>query len=130
MTNESWPFPVSKPDPKPELIDIIGDYSTTEDATAVGVRFAHLFEPGRKGGCTVAYRPVSFAKNSKMLEIALAYTHPRDQYVRKTGAELAAQRWLDGQTVTMPLRGRDNHETQYNLWRAFYNSVYSQEIKW
>ena len=129
MTRNSWPFPTSKPDDNGTRLNLdsltVTIKTATQEANDLGVRFAHLFVAGKKGGCTVAYAPTSDYRGSKMLDIAVAYTHPNDQYTRKVGAELAAERWLAGQAIQMPLRGRDNHQTQYNLWRAFYEPVYN-----
>ena len=129
MTSTGWPFPTSKP---VEVVEAFPNHEShmvrdTELATMHGVRFSHLFEPNVKGGCTVAYKPLSDYRGSRMLECAVAYTHPKDTYCRKVGAELAAGRWLDGKTIVVPLRGKTNHETQYNIWRMFYESVFPQK---
>jgi len=123
MTHDSWPFPTSKPD----QVVYTHDPRTVPQMVAedYGVRFVHLHLPGRPGGCTVAYAPTVFTKNCKMLEIAVAYTHPRDNYSKKVGIQLATDRWLSGNTVVMPLRGKNVHETTNNLWNTFYYSVYS-----
>ena len=91
----------------------------TEEATRYGVRFMHFMYTDAP--CTVAYRPASSNKNCKMLEIAVAYKHPNDQYCKKTGASIAAERMLAGNSIFMPLRGRDNYDTMYQLNQVFGN---------
>lgn len=108
----SWPFPtgssfeeISKPEP------------VTLTATKEGIKFIHFDEKGV--ACTVAYRPCNPTKGLKMLEVAVSYKHPKDQYNRKIGAQTAAQRFLDGHTVCVPLRGKSNEKTYWNLYHAF-----------
>ena len=109
---EGWPFPkgavteISEP-----------NEPVTLTATKERIKFVH-FDYGDTV-CTVAYRPCNFKKGLKMLEIAVAYKHPKDQYNKKIGARTAAQRFLDGRTVCMPLRGKSNEETYWNLYHAF-----------
>ena len=115
-SKEAWPFPTGGID---DIVD-----SPTEVATRQGVRFLHLNDPCNPTvACTVAYRPVKPYRNGKMLEIAVAYKHPRDTYIRKTGTLIAAERFLSGQTVVMPLRSRNNYTTLYNLRVTFLDSV-------
>lgn len=119
-----WPFPTH---PKPEMrLNQVPRVTTSpqERAQGLGVRFIHMHRESLPGGCTVAYRPTSDTKNCKVLEIAVAYTHPNDTYCKKTGIAIAAQRWLDGEVVQMPLRGKTIHETTHKLWMTFYYIPY------
>lgn len=117
-----WPFPTS---PKPEMQLKPTHYTTPQQrAHDLGVRFVHMHRESLPGGCTVAYRPTSDTKNCKVLEIAVAYTHPNDTYCKKAGIAIAAQRWLDGEVVMMPLRGKTVHETTHKLWMTFYYVPY------
>lgn len=126
MTRDSWPFPTSKPDKVPDNFPLLKVKSTLIDRMIedFGIRFIHLHVHGRKGGCTVAYAPTVNTKNCKMLEIAVAYVHPNDTFCKKIGIEIAAERWADGSTIVMPLRGKNVHQTNYNLWHTFYHTVY------
>lgn len=87
----------------------------TQQATEMGIKFYHQMWGHTR--YTVAYRPVS--ERGRMLEIALAYTHPKDQYCKRTGARLAAERFMDGKTVVMPLRGGSPEITYHNLASLF-----------
>lgn len=114
----TWPFPMFKP--TEEYSKLTPRTSTTE-ANSIGVRFMHL--QGDTVSCTVAYRPLVKHKNSTMLEVAVAYKHKKDQYCRKIGAELAADRFLEGNTITMPIRGSNNTETMRNIAKIFLYDV-------
>lgn len=92
-------------------------------ATKERVKFVH-FDNNNGTVCTVAYRPCNFTPGLKMLEVAVSYKHPKDQYSRKIGARVAAERFLNGRTVCMPLRGKNNDETYWNLYHAFASFDY------
>lgn len=109
-----WPFPMSNPDG-----DAGEPLSATQRAAKFGVRFAHLTDEYGSHVCTVAYRPTTSNKNCRMMEVSVAYKHPKDTYVRKAGAELAAQRMLNGESVVMPLKAREHWVTMSNLQRTF-----------
>lgn len=109
----NWPFPLQRLLEKTDSI--------TEQANREGIRFMHL--QGDNVSCTVAYRPLSKNSNSHVLELAVTYKHKNDQYNRKLGAELAAQRFLNGNTIIMPIRGRDSVETMRNISSIFLYSV-------
>jgi hypothetical protein len=111
----NWRFPVIRPQE--------GGYA--EYANSIGVRFMHL--RGWKTSCTVAYRPLQNDPHSQVLEIAVTYKHSKDQYNRKVGSTIAAKRFLEGNTITMPIRGKTNHETLLNIRQVFLESV--EDIK-
>lgn len=140
MTDQApWPFPKSRPETVAEefpslddLLDDLPDITPTYTVSALQealetykVRMIHMHVPGTRGGCTVVYRPTNpNSPGCKTLEIAVAYTHPKDSYNKKMGAEIAASRWLGGNTVVIPARGKSVHETIHNLWNIFYYSIY------
>lgn len=87
----------------------------TQQAVEEGVKFFHQMDGENR--YTIAYRPVS--QRGKMLELAVAYTHPNDQYCKRTGARLAAERFLEGKTVMMPIRSKSTLRTYYKLATLF-----------
>lgn len=94
------------------------------EAQALGVRIAHLQRPENKGGCTVAYRPqLGPGTRGRMLEVAVSYTHPNEQYVKKVGAQIASWRFLVGETICVPINARTPSQTIQNLWHMFYFST-------
>jgi hypothetical protein len=111
---DEWVFPKSK-----SFIQEIAEATepVTLTATKERIKFIHFNEDDVV--CTVAYRPCNFTKGLKMLEVAVSYKHPKDQYNKKIGARNAAQRFLEGRTVCVPLRGKTNDETYWNLYHAF-----------
>jgi hypothetical protein len=54
--------------------------------------------PTAKGGMTIAYE-----NNKHIVTIATAVVSEKDCYCKKTGRELAMQRFADGMTVMLPL---------------------------
>ena len=58
-----------------------------------------------------------------MLDLAVAYVHPKDQFNKKIGAMTAASRFLSGNYVTMPLRDKDNYVTYNNIVDAFAGRI-------
>lgn len=107
VESTKFDFPTSGLDIKP----------ITQQATEAGIKFFHQMYG--KNRYTVAYRPVT--ENGKMLEIALAHVHPKDQYSKRTGARLAAERFLDGKTVIMPLHNKNTCNFYYKLATIFGN---------
>lgn len=120
MINSIWPWPTSLIFPfpmiKPEQQETIGEMANKQ-----GIRFLHL--QGKEVSCTVAYRPVVKYPKSKMLEISVAYKHPKDQFNKKIGCNLAAERFLNKETITLPIRGKNNAETLQNIAEIFLDSV-------
>ena len=116
---KAWPFPkgtitISEPQEEVEMTE-----PATLTATKKGIKFVH-FDIDKKTCCTVAYRPCKpDTPGMKMLEVAVTYKHPKDQYNKKLGSMTAAGRFLNGRTICMPLRGRNNDETYWNLYHAF-----------
>jgi hypothetical protein len=110
---DDWPFPTRA--------KVTGIAEPTQPitltATQEGIKFVH-FDEGDVV-CTVAYRPCNPKKGLKMLEVAVSYKHPKDQFNRKIGARTAAERFLDGRTICVPLRGKTNFNTYWNLYHAF-----------
>lgn len=105
----SWPWPTGYPESK----------SITQTATEQGIKFIHVQHLERR--CTIAYRPVKH--NGNMLDIAVAYVHPKDQFNKKIGAMTAASRFMSGRYVTMPLRNKDNYVTYNNIVDAFAGRI-------
>ncbi len=106
---DAWPWPRKDP----------GAKSVTQLATEQGVKFIHVQYLQRR--CTIAYRPVKH--NGTMLDLAVAYVHPKDQFNKKIGAMTAASRFLSGNYVTMPLRDKDNYVTYNNIVDAFAGRI-------
>jgi len=96
--------------------------TVTERASKLGVRFLHFNEDDVC--CTIAYRPHNMDRMGKFLEVAVAYKHPNDQYSKKEGAKVAAERFLYENTLVVPFRGETYQETVMRLYNAFVTSTY------
>lgn len=86
-----------------------------------GIKILHVFDPGHNhGGVTIVWSRCEEYRNSRMVEVAVAYCHPQDKYVRKTGARMAIDRWLNGNTVVVPAGDASNQVVSYNLQKMFW----------
>ena len=99
----------------PGTVQYTQPLNIVQEAEKAGVRFIHCHAQGVKGGVTIAYRHTSPDYNGKMVEVAVAYCSPEDKFVKKVGAALAANRFMCGQTITVPAGRRSVHTTIENL---------------
>lgn len=120
----AWPFPLFR---EPSITETIEDTLQTHE-----INLAHIFDPHRnKGGVTIAWRVCEDKKNSKMVEVAVAYCHPQDHYNRKAGAALAVDRFLAGCTVVVPARTtKDRRTVVANLRRMFWTTLQPLRFDW
>lgn len=114
----SWPWPTSMEEQVTTAF--------TAKAVDMGVKFIH-FKPTdyAKHPCTIAYRPIINCKrgNGKMVEVAVTYLHPGEQYNKKRGAEIASERFLNGMTVTLPFYdSKDKWRFIHRMSTAFANN--------
>jgi hypothetical protein len=114
---DHWPFPTYRP----EMIQ----YNTVhDDMRALDVRVCHGYDPlHNRGGVTIAYRKCANWRNTKMVEVALAYCSPKDSFSKKIGLQLAVERFVSGQTVMVPVRNGHDDTIVGNLLAMFYHDV-------
>lgn len=114
-TKAAWPFPTS-----PLGFAKIGStsfgspkFSTlAEIREESGIKIMHVNNHAnidanvhKMYSYTVAYRPtVLSGKNTRMVDIAIACCSPKDNFCKKTGAEIATNKFLDGEYITLPLK--------------------------
>lgn len=103
-----WPWPVGYPDKEKAS-------SLAETAREQGIRFIHF--QNEQHPCTVAYKQVQ--KRGNLADVAVAYLHPKDQFNKKIGVALAADRLLNGHSVRLPILSKDKFTTHLNFSRAF-----------
>lgn len=86
------------------------------------LRVCYGFDPDntRSGGVTIVYRKTENFKNTRMVEVSIAYCNPSDSFNKKLGLSIALQRWVDGQTVVVPARLGSDTNITYNLLHMFY----------
>ena len=112
---QAWPFPV---DPKPMQTNTIQDDMNDHD-----IRICHGYDPqNNRGGVTIAYRKCSIWKNTKMVEVSLAYCSSKDSFNKKIGTQLAVDRFLVGNTVMVPVRFGHDDTIVGNLLQMFWYS--------
>ena len=122
MTNAAWPFPHG-PLETSTFEEILRDHNIT---------VTHIFNESRnKGGVTLAWRSCNTHRNTRMVEVAVAYCHPDDNYVRKVGSRLAVDRFLAGNTVVVPARtGNSAGSIIDTLKQMFWTSIQHHDLNW
>lgn len=116
-----WPFP-DEADTVTVKMEKVTDYKEH------GIKITHVFTEwdNREGGVCIAWRKTQpHFRQGKMVEVALAYCHPGEAYNRKQGVKIAVDRFLAGNTVTVPCGGPNNSLTEQKLIQMFWWSVNS-----
>lgn len=139
--NSGWPFPVAIPLGGPALtaqttatnspVDYKvagpGRFKITtvqDDMRHFNIKICHGYDSHHnRGGVTIAYRKTSGWKNTRMVEVALAYCSPHDSFNKKIGTELAVDRFLNQNTVLVPVRLGSDNTIVGNLLSMFYYDV-------
>lgn len=110
---DAWPFPI---DPKPMQTN-----TTHEDMMDHDIRVCHGYDPqDNRGGVTIAYRKCSGWRNTKMVEVSLAYCSSKDSFSKKIGVQLAVDRFMNGNTIMVPVRDRTDDSIVGNLLHMFW----------
>lgn len=92
-----------------------------DDMMDLDIRICHGYDRyNNRGGVTIAYRKASGWKNTKMVEVSLAYCSSKDSFSRKIGAQLAVERFVAGNTVMVPVRHKIDETIVGNLLDMFY----------
>lgn len=109
---------------KPQASDI------TEMLYEHGIQICHAFDPfNNKGGVTIAYSVANDFRNTRMVEIAVAYCSPHDIFNKKIGTRIAVDRFLAEETIWVPARtGNTNAEVPYNLRKMFWHSINPERL--
>jgi hypothetical protein len=101
-----------------------------KEARVAGIKTAseELFHCYRtNNGATVAFRPAIGNSNCRMLEVAVSYCAPEDDFDPKVGKFLARRKLLTGEYIQLPLAQflRDNgvEETREILLGMFQVQV-------
>ena len=131
--NSGWPFPVmttsttvykTPVDPKFVRGSMFEVNTVQDDMRDFNIKICHGYDPRHnRGGVTIAYRKTSEWKNTRMVEVALAYCSPQDSFNKKIGAELAVNRFLNENTVLVPVRNGHDDTIVGNLLAMFYHDV-------
>jgi hypothetical protein len=99
-----------------------------------GIFICHGFNPFKnKGGVTIAYSIMNDFKNTRMVEVAVAYCSPHDVFNKKIGTQIAVDRFLNNETIMVPARtDKSNSGIPDTLRKMFWESInpVSKEIFW
>lgn len=110
---QAWPFPLN---PVP-----MKKHTYLDDMKEWGIRVCHGYDlQDNRGGVTIAYRKCSDWRNTKMVEVSLAYCSSKDSFSKKVGCELAVDRFMNGNTVMVPVRIRHDDTIVGNLLHMFW----------
>jgi len=97
---------------------------SANEAQAQGILIIHAMGYKNKGGVTIAYRKMNQHKNCRMVEVATAYCSPQDVFSKKIGTRTAFGNFLQGKTIMVPARRKDNdNEVVYTLRNIFWNNL-------
>jgi hypothetical protein len=108
-----WPFPVN---PVP-----IKTMTYLDDMLDHDIRICHGYNPeNNRGGVTIAYRKCSDWRNTKMVEVSVAYCSSKDSFNKKIGVQLAVDRFMNGNTIMVPVRIRHDDTIVGNLLQMFW----------
>jgi len=115
---DAWPFP-TKTQPYAMKTNTVQD-----DMSDFDIRICHGYNRhDNRGGVTIAYRKCSNWRNTRMVEVALAYCSPKDSFNKKIGVELAVERFVNGNTVMVPVRQGHDDTIVGNLLAMFYHDI-------
>lgn len=117
--NFSTPFPFMHNVPMQE------SRPSVEDMLANGVKLLYLIDPcTRKGGVTVAYREAGAFRNSRMVEVSVAYCNPRDFFSKKIGRSIALENFYNGASITLPLRDPSDDNSIVDNLKTMFGQFY------
>lgn len=110
---QAWPFPIN---PTP-----IKTMTYLDDMLDHDIRICHGYDPqDNRGGVTIAYRKCSDWRNTKMVEVSVAYCSSKDSFNKKIGCQLAVDRFMNGNTIMVPVRDRTDDSIVGNLLHMFW----------
>jgi len=86
------------------------------------IGIVHIHYDGIKGGMTIAFRKASPYKHGVMVDVAVNVCSIKDAFSRKLGTFGAIQKFLDGETIQLPLLAGtygDTCDLNWTIKRAF-----------
>lgn len=95
---------------------------------ASGIKLVHVFNPDHPyGGLTIAFKKTNpYAKNGKMVTVAVSVCSDEDAFCRRVGAFYAIDNFNLGQTLQLPLlKSYLEEDIAYAVKEAF-TALYEQ----
>lgn len=94
-------------------------YDLLDQALESDIKLVHT-QGNFGGGFTFAWRRCSEFRRDRMIEVAVTFCSPKDQFCRKIGASLTLDKFInDGYTIMVPAGSENSEEIVYNLRRMF-----------
>lgn len=93
-----------------------------EEASAQDVKLVHTQNIFKHGGFTFAWRRCSEFRRNRMVEVAVTFCSPKDQFCRKIGALLTLDRFFSGSVIMVPA-GSENSEEIVRKLRYMFGSL-------
>lgn len=75
------------------------------------------------GGFSFAWRRASAFAKGRMIEVAVTYCSPKDQFCRRVGAYHTLSAFLDGNTIMVPAGSEDSADVVNRLRLMFFYPV-------
>jgi hypothetical protein len=96
----------------------------TSTAKAMELNIVHIYDKKySKGGITVVFSQDLKGRVS-MVTLAVAVCSKKDNYTRAFGRATAIKRFLEGETISLPIGCKNIEDTEHNV-REFLRPVYS-----
>ncbi len=107
-----WPFPVLE-------TDVVEANKPQKPDNAIGI--VHIYDPEHpKGGMTVAYQKSSPYSSGAMVDVAVHVCSTADSFSKKIGNAGATQKFLNGETIQLPLlKNYKKEDIAYAVKHAF-----------
>ena len=112
-TMPAWPFTedyLAKP-----VADITGAHARPN-----GISIVHARSENMLGGATIAFRPANNYRNCRMVTVAVVYCSPQDQFNKRLGSALAVEKFLNGETIQVPVRDPQNPDALPHTLRDMF----------
>ena len=90
-------------------------------AKKLNISVVHIYSQEMpKGGLTIAFRKASPYVSGVMVEVSVATCSNQDSFSKKTGTLLALGKFMDGETIMLPLiTGASGEGLNYDVKSAF-----------
>lgn len=119
--NNLWPFTDDQFDEI--LVPRAAAEITAAWARPNGISLCYGFNEAplpNRGGVAIAFRKANNYKNCRMVEVAVSYCSPQDTFSKKIGGAQATKNFLEGNTIMVPVRDKQDDTIVPALIRTFW----------
>lgn len=119
---QTWTFPAKN-------ASTVNPPDIVQDGLAHGVKLLHCTGLSlcseHYNGVTIAYRRVTNTKNNRMVDVSVSYCSKHDSFNKKVGARQAMANFLNGNSISVPVRQNNSDEQMIeNLRQMFWFSPF------